>query len=363
MKKVAILTLPLHFNYGGILQAYALQTTIRRMGYDVEHIEVGYKPSAKEEWLLFCKRLVGRFFRGDKTELLHERNHRKKDEHVGQRIYSFIKKNIRIRHFQQFCDIKESDYDVYVVGSDQIWRPMYYKDIRNAFLGFTKDWNVKRIAYAPSMAVGEWELSATDTEFCRQMLSCFDAVSVRERRSVNVIKDKLGIIPQCVLDPTMLLASEEYENICKQEDTKIEENSLFVYLLDQHDSSERIINKLCQEKNLKPVSIQYNHALTPDHIQESVQFWLKSIMDSNYVLTDSFHACVFSILFGKQFYVLQNEVRGNERINTLLNLFKKEDCLIKGESFSENASCALDDKNALSEYRNMSISFLKRAFK
>ena len=102
-------------------------------------------------------------------------------------------------------------FDAIVVGSDQVWRPKYFKDkIENAFLDFAKSWNIKRIAYAASFGTDEWEYAPKQTKRCGELLKLFDFVSVREMSGINLCATHFDLGAKLEPDPTMLLTTEDY---------------------------------------------------------------------------------------------------------------------------------------------------------
>lgn len=147
--KIGILTLPLHTNYGGILQAYALQTVLERMGHEVHVIEKKKKPLRLPTYkILLCygKRIAMNLL-GHKTLVFYERKYNREQPVVRQNTDKFIHKYVHLVQYDDFSDIKESEYDAIVVGSDQVWRPKYFGNdiIEQAYLKFAEDWNIKRI--------------------------------------------------------------------------------------------------------------------------------------------------------------------------------------------------------------------------
>ena len=154
--KIGILTLPLHSNYGGILQAYALQSVLERMGHKVEVIdrELHRKLPFWIMALRIVKRCLIKYVIGKKeTVIFIERKRRKEQKIISQYTSQFINHYIHRRIVKSYNEIGESDYDAIIVGSDQVWRPSYFgkKIIRHAYLDFAKDWKtIKRISYAAS---------------------------------------------------------------------------------------------------------------------------------------------------------------------------------------------------------------------
>lgn len=364
--KIGILTLPLHTNYGGILQAYALQTVLERMGHEVCLIEKRRKPLRLPLWkapLSYGKRIL-RNLTGHPFPIFYEQKKNRETPIVRQNTDKFINKYIKRRLIDDYSDIKETDFDAIVVGSDQIWRPKYFHEIEHAFLDFTEGWNIKRIAYAASFGTDEWEYSPKQTARCGELLKRFDAVSVRENTGVNLCKKHFGVKAQHVLDPTMLLAKEDYIRLFETAGTQKSNGTLLNYILDDTPEKTVLVNKIAMGKHFVPFSVnswvENKTASLTDRIQPPVEHWLRGFYDAEFVVTDSFHACVFSILFNKPFIAISNVNRGLSRFNSLLGTFGLEDRLMEPSS-NVNAYLNFDwmsIKSKLNVKREEAKSFL-----
>lgn len=332
--KIGILTLPLHTNYGGILQAYALQTVLERMGHNVEVIDFQrpYKLPLWKKHFVYAKRTIKKYVLKKNVRIFKEEYKRKIKSIIRQHTQLFIDKYIHRRTIESFSEIKESDYDCIVVGSDQIWRPKYFSRIENAFLKFAEGWNIKRMAYAASFGTDEWEYTGKQTAKCARLLKQFDAVSVREASGVDLCREHLGVKAQHVLDPTMLLDAADYIKLFEAAGTPKSKGKLLNYILDETPEKQALINRIAKEKSLVPFrvnsKVEDRFAPLTERIQPPVEQWLRGFCDAEFVVTDSFHACVFSILFNKPFVVIGNTERGLARFNSLLSLFGLEDRLI-----------------------------------
>ena len=339
--KIGILTLPLHTNYGGILQAYALQTVLERMGHEVVVFDTPNEYSLPPLWklpLCFAKRIVMKCL-GRAKYVFVERQLNYERRTIAQDLQPFVDNNIHRKVIRNFGALKEKDYDAIVVGSDQVWRASYFSGswlhlgVENAYLAFAKDWNIKRIAYAASFGTDDWEYTDEETLNCKELVNEFDGVSVREERGVYLCKNKLDVNALHVLDPTMLLNIDDYISIFQKENTPKSKGTLLNYVLDENEEINHLIDKLVAEKQLIPFAV--NNLLESDEsqplqarIKTSVEAWLRGVYDAEFVITDSFHACVFSILFKKQFVVVGNKERGMSRFESLLNMFGLQDRLV-----------------------------------
>lgn len=344
--KIGILTLPLHTNYGGILQAYALQTVLERMGHEVHVIEEKRRPlSIPIQNMPFCygKRIVKNII-GRKFPIFYEQKYNREQPIIRQNTDKFIKKYIHIAEYDDFSDIKELEYDAIVVGSDQVWRPKYFglNQIENAYLKFAEGWNIKRIAYAASFGTDEWEYNSKQTSECGRLLRMFDAVSVREDSGVDLCKRYFGVEAQHVLDPTMLLNREDYIKLFEAADTPKSKGNLLCYILDETEEKKALIKRIADEKGLIPFNVKSQsddiNSPVSERIQPSLEQWLRGFYDAEFVVTDSFHACVFSILFNKPFIVYGNVDRGLSRFKSLLTMFGLEDRIITNVIDEVNSS-------------------------
>lgn len=371
--KIAILTLPLHTNYGGILQAYALQTVLQRMGHEVEMLQMA---SAIRHHklimpLVYGKRLARKLLKDWNSPIFIERKLEREISIIRQNTDRFIAQYLNLREIKSLKDISPSDYDTFVVGSDQIWRKPYFNGMwhapmMDAFLDFTKAWNVKRISYAASFGMDNIdEYTASDIKDCKEALRMFDAVSVREDSGVGICKYNFGIDVSHVLDPTMLLTKEDYEKIAKESNVPESSGDMLCYILDPSELKQKVINTVSKEKGLTPFNVfaeVYNIALPLEQrVQPPLESWLRGFMDAKFIVTDSYHACVFSIIFGKPFLAIGNAGRGMSRFTSLLSTFGLQSRLIN--SVEDLERIKIDEiirinPEILSAFRAYSLQFL-----
>lgn len=324
--RIGILTLPLNYNYGGILQAYALQTVLEQLGHQAVVFNFPFKrmsASGNTKVKRLIKKMLGRYdgyinFEEDFNSWLPT---------IEKYTNQFVNKHIHLSEtLKAYDDIRPADYDAIIVGSDQIWRPrMFQHDIREAYLNFAKDWPIKRIAYAASFGTDQWEYTEQESQDCKELVHLFNAVSVREESGMRLCKKYFDIDAQWVLDPTMLLDCNDYKTVMGNCDLSEGKGKLFTYILDKNKEKDEIISKIEESKHLKAFSINsFDANIRCDlskRIARPVEEWLQAIATSEFVIADSFHACVFSILFHKQFAVITNVGRGSTRISSLLKAF------------------------------------------
>lgn len=359
--RIAILTLPLHVNFGGILQCYALQTVLERMGHEVsvlntDFVNVDYKTRIG----LFIKRLVKTCI-GKESKFYGWKTEREITQKYTQ---VFIRKHIHLLNVQDLSLLKEDDFDAIVVGSDQIWRPMYYQPIANAYLKFAKDWtSIKRIAYATSFGTDKWEYTHEETQECASLVKLFDAVSVRENSAVDLCRKYLEVEAVQVLDPTLLLSKEDYLKLIDQSKLKKNEG-VFAYFLDVTSSKMDLANRIAKERGLK--LYQFNNPNVDclslhfeKRIQQPIEEWIAGFRDASFVVTDSFHGCVFSIIFNKPFVVIGNEERGIARLKSLLSMLDF-DYSVASNIHQLQKIVWNKTKLILDKYRQISLSFLRK---
>ena len=369
--KIGILTLPLHTNYGGILQAYALQTVLERMGHDVEVFNRKQIRNLPARWpMALFKRMVKKFILRQKIIVLAERYHNKYYPELSRNTQLFIDSYIKQRFLQSLDDVKEFDYDAIIVGSDQVWnpscfRPMWNSTMENAFLNFAEKWNIKKVAYAASFGNDVWTFSQLETVACKKMISRFSGVSVREIIGLEMCRTNLGITAELVPDPTLLLSENDYMNLVKKSNVKKSAGSLLYYILDDSSEKNALVQKIAADRNLVPFRVNSKiedvFASIEDRIQPSVEQWLQGFYDAEFVVTDSFHACVFSIIFGKPFVVYGNASRGLTRFSSLLSCFGIEDNLIISLSeYSKEKGGLVASEKSVEEFRDKGFAFLKK---
>lgn len=330
--KVGILTQPLRTNYGGILQNYALQQTLKRLGHTP--ITLDYDSYFSQmRWVLGE---IKAKLTGAKHDIEFPKYKRAGQENLNRFISHNINKTksyvgLPIRDFAQ-------KVDAMVVGSDQVWRPRCNVPedwLYEMFFRSLLDLNIPKVAYAASFGSAEWEYSAEQTELCSQYVKQFKAISIRENSGVELSRKFLGREAQWVLDPTMLLDAEDYIKICGNENP-YKKPTLFAYVLDATTEKVNKINTIAESKGLELFLKGANDDIKRS---DSIELWLSWIKNADYVITDSFHGLVFSILFERPFSVYNDSWRGNARFDSLLSLYGLKD---RTMSYIENGETAID---------------------
>lgn len=381
--KIGILTLPLHTNYGGILQAWALQTVLKNMGHEVELLTIEKKnKSFFSQLYLFAKSFAAFLIKRNKwSKIYWPLNTRNDNVKNRAKTLSFISRYIdKSKPLHDIIEIKNyiktRQFECYIVGSDQVWRPGYGSRIENFFLDFLGESAVKRIAFAASFGTDKWEFTSEQTLKCSILAKKFTAISVRENTGVDLCRKYLGVDSTCVIDPTMLFTPKDYQLLVEREQVTYSlENKIFSYMLDKSSEKLSAQQKIAKLLKLEVVSIEAEPLLPPYATKEEalsnppkpVEQWLRSFRDAKFIVTDSFHGTVFSILYHCPFVVMANEGRGMTRIYTLLSEFGLRDRFVTIESLSLNSEWLLNGidwgkvDNILQKKRKIAEQFLYNA--
>lgn len=349
---IAIITLPLHTNYGGLLQAYALRHAIEQQGHKVDVIDLKDKmpaPKGLKAPFIYLRRMISALSKG--TEVFREKRYARELPVVAANTARFVDEYISPRQVKEYRDIKKGEYDAFVVGSDQVWRPLYFRNIEDAFLKFTEGWDVKRIAYAASFGTDRLEYEYMQLEACGKLLEKFDAVSVREDSAVKMCEEWLDYEGAAhVADPVMLLDASELDALVKKaggSEGHPASGKVMTYILDPSkeksaavDFISRVAAAEVYDASVNPYSreLPLNERVVP-----SVEQWIAGFADADFVVTDSFHGCVLSILMHKKFLAVGNSRRGMARLSSLLNMFGLEDRLVHGIDPEDDGEFFLSD--------------------
>lgn len=383
--KIGILTQHLGHNYGGILQAYALQKKLLQLGYNSVIFDIrlkSYDRSIISKLLSIISRIIKRnIFRVKSTKPpMRQWDFSDRIKKVVYRnTFDFIKRHILMTEQiipEQTLKYNFNRFDCFIVGSDQVWRPKYNKYIQHSFLDFVENKkDIKRIAYAASFGVDVNEFSEEMLKICKPLAKKFDSVSVREDSGVRLCKDLFDVEAVHLIDPTMFFDAEHYEKLSKEKKDYKNDGNCFAYILDRTSEKDNIIEKVCNKYRLKPFNVLPKSNFLdvgPKHVEDCVmppiEQWLDGFNKAKFVITDSFHGTVFSIIFKKPFLVIGNKTRGMARFESLLRMFKLENRLIQSENdlTEELLNCHIDYEavhEILAKERAKAINFLSKNLK
>lgn len=366
--KIGILTVPFNNNYGGFLQAYALKTVLEGMDHEVIFINRQRNPSTALKFRVYrmlVKLHLIKDYIGDKIRTISINTDQFRGKYLSPISPAYYSsKAIR--------DCLKLGIDFLIVGSDQVWRYKYAKDsIDDFFFGFVDENNsIPRISYAASFGTDSMDYPTEKINKIKGLLARFRAISVREESGKCLLTEYLDVPTsnvQTVLDPTLLLNAEYYYNnlfkIIQPETRKY----VFTYILDKEMLDADALNAFVQEQGLIHVDIKaQTGSIKSLNVIEPVEKWLSSIYHADYVVTDSFHGTVFSILFHRQFVVYANPNRGIARLQSLLKMMGLEDrMLMKSDEYLkvkllQAISWDVVEKRLLS-VRAKSMDFLTRS--
>lgn len=377
---VGIITQPLENNYGGIIQNYALQRVLKILGHNPITIDQpsSYPLSFKYYFLpdtIECLKNIARWILGKPTVTLPSINTYKYSHHKND-LSNFRNTHIKCTdklfqedQIRQF--VAEQGIEALVVGSDQVWRPKYNLNIYNSFFRFAIDYNIIKVAYAASFGTDKWEFSNKQEKECRNLLKLFSGVSVREFSAIKICEDHFKISPKIVLDPALLICREEYEEIVKEANVPRFNGDIFCYFLDVNSYKIRLAEKISHKNNLQLFSVlspTYSIKQKLDIItRPPVEKWLRAFMDAKYVICDSFHGVIFSLIFNKDFMVVLNEDRGKSRFDSIIDLFGISSNVIVNNTNLDNVDFIKNNWNEINKkkdlLKNESISFINSILK
>lgn len=356
--KIGILTIQFNNNYGGFLQAYALQNFLICKGHDVTIINLNNNKLSRINKLKFIiKGIINTILRFESFPIFSSIY-----EFKGKKMHTFVSKHIKLSkpfndrdEYIKFCN--NSDFNAFIVGSDQVWRPEYVKYIYDYFLDFINN-DIIKISYAASFGTDNPNYSTKEINLCGECLSKFKAISVRETSAISVMEKFKWVTENVitVLDPTLLLSKSHYEKLIENYSPTISyKNKILSYILDDNDE---IDNILCEAENtmkLKSINI-----INPkkwkniNYVMPAIEEWLCAFRDASFIITDSFHGMVFSIIMQKPFAVYINSDRGITRFTSLLSMLNLDNRIIRNNIESLiNEKINWNEVNDLLDYQKM----------
>ena len=348
MSNAAIITICDNNNYGNRLQNYALHKVLESIGVSNVTLYDEKENTVKARVKFFIKNIVP-------TKNINRLRR------VSFEI--FTRRNIKNKYVN-LSELQKlnNEFDYFIVGSDQIWNYNFGHALDKDFLKFTQ--YHKTISYAPSFGISEiedeWKEKIADG------LNHIKYISVRENQGANIIKDLTGRDAQVVLDPTLLLSKNEWEEIQSKPEKMTSKKYILTYFLGEKSIQlKNEINYIKNKYDLEVVNLC--DIEDKEYYSCGPSEFLYLFNNSELVITDSFHACVFSIIFGKPFYVFDRNSKGmksmNSRLDTLLSTFKQEQRKVNSlENIKDIFLCDYSETyKILREKQIESLSFLKNA--
>lgn len=331
--KLAIITWCNYHNFGTFLQAYALQAYLKTLGYEATIID-DYEFSVKRSlWVYFKfsgKTIIKKLFFHSKWQI-------EKIDKESDALYDIFKR----KHLIVDSDIKplqklNDRYAAFICGSDQIWNPGGFIRDGNDFY-FASFASRPKMAYAPS--IGVKEIPQEHREKFSQLISDFSFLSTRERIAAKVLTDLSNKRVETVVDPTLLLYRQDWYRLADVYTPS--DKYVFVYLLTYNRVYIDKVKEYANKHNLKFRIVKPCGVNIPVNEIESAgpMEFLKIIAGASYVMTDSFHAAIFSLIYRKQFVVFRrfretDTLSQNSRVEYLLNMLDLYERLIDEENLN-----------------------------
>lgn len=355
--KAGIVSLYGYFNYGNRLQSYAVQQILRGLGFETEVIYIqSYKQKIREIltdiYFSRCAQLVLRSSKKLKNKYRRQKN-----------IEKFNKQYINAKGYTSLNRINDADY--FVLGSDQVWNPKRYDDVKKQlfFLTFTEE--KKKVCFAPSFGVSEipdeWAL------YFKKELETFPMLSVREKAGRDIIKKLTGREAEVLIDPTLLINAEEWLKIInKPSNVDLNKNYVLNYFIggqtEKAKEKSEFFSSECQLEIYNMFDTQSSGLFSSGPSE-----FLYLIKNARIIQTDSFHACVFSFLFGKPFLLYAREGADPDmlsRLETFFSLFDLERKYVNSGLPNDDFECDYHTGyERLDEERRKAIQFLKKSMK
>ena len=354
-KKIGLLNLQVDDNFGGHLQRFALVTVLQRLGCEIIHLNTRM-PGAKKTVFKYIKGGLKRLLLypyyaiAKKKQFIPPRffKYYIKHEPVTEAFYEkYIPHTTRIFSNEELA--KHSYFDYYLVGSDQVWR----KSIAANYGLFTYMFDYLpsdkiRIAYGASLGTDKNELSDEDVVKFSELYSYFRTVSVREQSGLDLLKSYScdNPTPECVLDPTLLLTAQDYSDVINAGNTTSLKEKIFCYILDMNEDKMTLIKDIAKAKGL-------DYCIWSREKHYSVEQWLRSFRDADFIITDSYHGLLFSLIFNKSFHLFRNQFRGNARFDSIV--------ISLGVDLDRELQDYTKINQAIVEKREQSIRFLENS--
>ncbi len=335
MPSVIIRTLPLAFgNYGGVLQAYALQEYLRRLGADpVTDTPATFRVTTRTMARAAVSTLQGR---GGEYLPPSIRNA------ANSQIHRFVEARIRTVDALEARGVRRRDVldaaSVSITGSDQVWRRAYGRVLPYLFADIARP-DLRMLSFAASFGRGDLhEYSSRLIHESACLARRFHAVSVRETSGVEICRQHWGVAAEQHLDPVFLFDGDHYRELAGhgvESRIRKEERSVLAYVLDNSPAKSAFVEEAAARLGARPTSIRIpelplRRAYRADpvaYLRPTVEDWIHDFVCADFVITDSFHGTALSILLNRPFISLVNHSRGAARFTSLLEVFDLADRL------------------------------------
>lgn len=321
-------------NYGAVLTAYAISKILE--------VNFNLKPLLPDN--------ISPFFRvtGWKYRFLLP---------FKRKYLNMSKPKTKREHFWELNEI----CDTFLVGSDQVFRPIYAKNcLYQFFLNFVEP-DKKKISISASFGVTKEKLLEESDNITlskiKESLRSFDFISVREKSGVEICKDIFDVDAEWIIDPVFILDKSYYEKIAATS-LKDFNNKIISYIINQKDNT-KVVEMYREKNNIEIVELYKSKMPMED--------WLNAIKNCKLLITDSFHAACFAIIFNKPFICTVNPHTGIARYESIFEMLQIKNQLITSEisELSDNYIFKIDYDNVnklIEKERQKGLEFLKNAF-
>lgn len=357
---VGIITFHTQYNCGSALQAYAMQEAVKKLGYERVFLNYYYKKDMSIydiRWRAGLKVACFDLLTWPKSAR-RKRAYRK----FASRHFNMTKQTTNweeLTRLSQPCS-------TLLCGSDQIWNLAIVEGVHPAyFLKFASE-KQRRVSYAPS--VSNDTVLAQYADGIRDALQGFSAISVREKSFAGPLSEIIGCDVIDVVDPTLLHAQSTYDLLVRDYHLKLPQKYVFIYCLHNHNFRKLRLTaeKIAQEKNLKIVYFSkydvYDRRYSRNIYPYDVRAFILAIKNAELVVSDSFHAGVFSVIYKKQFGTLEL-TNGNSRMHDFFRKFGIGDRVIRDGIFPKETIDYDTVYAKWAEERERSMAYLSEALK
>lgn len=370
MKKVAIITRHAIANYGSLLQAIALQNMIEKLGYTAEIIDFIRNDESMINKVITDAKMKKNWNKNIFTRFLYCMIRMPVNIYGEIRFKQYREKflNLTKRYTSRDDLIKNKPLaDVYMTGSDQVWGPILNGKYESSYFLDFCDEEDKRVSYAASF--GKTNFESKDKDKFIQMLKKYRTITVREDSAVELL-DNEGIESTQVIDPTLLLKANEWEELLEAPKRKIQGKYAVVYQIHNNKELEKYAQKFAKKAGIKLIRISPSlHQIfrggkfiyTP-----TLGEFISYIKYAEYVITDSFHGTVFSINFNTPLATLLPKTGTSTRNTSILRLMGLEKCIVRNVNDFNVLKEKIDFTNAnkiLEKQREKSIRVLEEVIK
>lgn len=319
--KIGIVSIHSAHNYGSVLQAYALQEELKKFSDDVEIIN--YRPKYFEEKYKMFSIGIYSNYKGIFNKIIHlawrtlmiksRYTKYKKFENYIKNRYNLTKK------YSTYEELKKEnfDYDAVFCGSDQIWNTDITEGFDKTFyLGFC-DNKVIKASYAASVA--RKEIDYKYEEEYKKYISRLDFIALREESSKDIIQKYTEKPVMVTVDPTLLHKKEKWDEIAKESKLNLEDKYILVYVLEDNKEMVKIVNNIAEYLGLKVISVSKKKRFNNETILSDVgpEDFVKLFKNAEFVITNSFHGTVFSLLYEKKNCIIPHKTRGTRMIDLM----------------------------------------------